>query len=168
MSIDPLQELEEKEKKRNPLLRIVLLLCWALVLAKTFYLLSGRPTPWVIEWSYVIALPTVLWNLKVGLEILGTWFYIGVLSFIGAGAVMWVVRSWRRYLTEDPKSLPIEWTIGTTILAVNFVILIFFVGRELLINASKDSAPEFDEPPTHPAPPSEGNGGRHAGRSEFS
>jgi hypothetical protein len=150
-------ELESEEKQRpTTVLRVLLLLCWAVVLAKTYFLIRGHPTPAVIEYSYIVALPTVLWNLKPGLDILGTWFYIAVMSVIGLGIVFWVVRQWRRYILEDPeKAWPLGWTIGTSILAINFVILIFFVGRELLAASARAEAEKklhFEEPPTHPPP----------------
>lgn len=147
-------ETEAKQKPTN-LLRVLLVLCWLVVLAKTYFLLRGHPTPTIIEYSYIVALPTVLWNLKPGLDLLGTWFYIAVLSVIGLGIIFWVVRQWRRYIMEDPeKAWPLGWTIATSVLAINFVILIFFVGRELLNAAAKAEAQkvQFEEPPTHPPP----------------
>ena len=156
-----MSELESEQKPTGNaiLLRALLLMCWVVVLAKTYFLLRGHDTPAVIEYSYIVALPTVLWNLKTGLEVLGTWFYIGVLSFIGLGALFWIYRAWRRYLQDDPKTMTLGWNITATILAINFVILIFFVGRELIgsqIVRQKQKL-EFEEPPTHPAPPLEPN-----------
>src|SRR5688572_26491358 len=124
-----MSEIETQQRKTgNAILRALLLLCWLVVCAKTYFLLRGHVTPAVIEYSYIVALPTALWNLKTGLEVLGTWFYVAVLSFIGLGAIFWIVRAWRRYILEDPKGMTLGWNIAATILAINFVILIFFVG----------------------------------------
>lgn len=141
------------------LLRLLLLVGWAVVLAKTYFLVRGMPTPTPIEYANVAALPFVLWYLKLGLDLLGAWFYMLVLSYVGAGVVFWMVRSWRRFFLEEPRTLSVPWLIVSTILAVNFLILIFFMARELIVSHIRKPLPElkFEEPPTHPARPPEPN-----------
>ncbi|MFY9233957.1 MAG: hypothetical protein WAO58_05790 [Fimbriimonadaceae bacterium] len=145
----------EPERAKNLLgtllLQALLVICWALVLAKTYFLIRGHEAPAFIDYSYMVALPVALWYFKVGLELLGIWFYLGVLSFIEVGALFWIVRAWRRYLLNDEaKAMSLGWTIVATVLAVNFVILVFFVARDIFLARQTKSSTKTAAGQVHP------------------
>lgn len=130
--------MSETRRPQHPLLTLLfqagLILGWALVLAKTYFLIRGHDAPAFIDYTYMVALPAVLWHFKAGMDLLGAWFYLCVFCLIEAGALFWIVRAWRRYLLNDElKMMSLGWTIVATILAANFIILIFFVARDLLL-----------------------------------
>lgn len=127
-------------------MRLILLACWAMIIAKVTLLLLGQPSPAYVELSYIVAFPVVLWNLRRGRELLGGWFYVALLIYVAVGAAGWLVNQWQRWLDQPQESsmgMPV--LIGTTVLAINFFILLFFIGRELVANPAV-SPPEDKAP----------------------
>ncbi|HVL39234.1 MAG TPA: hypothetical protein VM328_07570 [Fimbriimonadaceae bacterium] len=148
-------EATEVQGNQN-LLRIILVICWSLVLAKAGFIVLSTKTPIYIEIAYIVALPTVLWNLKRGRELLGSYFYVGLLAVVGIAAAGWVAKEWFFYIESGSESLrALGRPIGTTVLALNFIILLYFIGKELVLSAPERRVVAFPEPPTHPAPSEE-------------
>lgn len=127
-----------EEQNVNPVgadwgMRLILLACWTMILAKVTFLLIGTPSPAFVELSYIVAFPVALWNLKRGRELLGGWFFVALLLYVAVGAGGWLVNQWQLWFDRVPEgALSTPWLIGSTVLAVNFFILLFFIGRELV------------------------------------
>lgn len=138
------------------LLKVLLVVCWGLVLAKAGFIVLATKTPTYVELAYIVALPTVLWNLKRGRELLGTYFYVGLLAAVGVAAVAWTGKEWMQYAAEESESLrSLGWVIGKTILALNFMVLLYFVAKELVLTSKPKEPVVFQEPSTHPSPQEE-------------
>ena len=130
-------------------MRFILLACWGLILAKVAMLVLGQPSPTYLEVSYIVAFPVALWNLKRGRELLGGWFFVVLLLVLGAGAGAWIVHEWQVWFDRgNEAAMKTPWLVGSTILALNFFLLLFFVGRELLA----DPAVKVDEPAPNGSP----------------
>lgn len=137
---------ERRNDSGDSAMRVILLASWAMILAKVTLLLLGKPSPGYVEVSYIVAFPVVLWNLRRGRELLGGWFYVGLLIYVAIGAAGWLVNQWQRWFDQSRESaLGMPILIGTTVLALNFFILLFFIGRELVANPAvtppEDKAP---------------------------
>lgn len=132
-------------------MRLILLASWVMILAKVTLLLLGKPSPGYVEVSYIVAFPVVLWNLRRGRELLGGWFYVALLIYMAVGAAGWLFNQWHRWFDQSRESamgMPV--LIGTTVLALNFFILLFFIGRELVANPAV-SPPEDKAPNGSPS-----------------
>lgn len=130
-------------------MRFILLACWGLILAKVAMLVMGKPSPSYLEIAYIVAFPVALWNLKRGRELLGGWFFVALLLLLGVGAGAWIVHQWQVWLDATSQAaMTTPWLIGSTILALNFFLLLYFVGRELLA----DPAVRADEPSPNGSP----------------
>ena len=122
-------------------MRLILLACWVMILAKVTLLVLGDPSPMIVEVSYIVAFPVALWNLRRGRELLGGWFYLALLLYVAVGAASWLVNQWQRWLLQPAEgAMTTAMLIGSTVLAINFFILLFFIGRELVANPAVQSA----------------------------
>ena len=145
------------ERRANPAgadwgMRLTLLACWAMILAKVTFLVLGNPSPVFVEVSYMVAFPVALWNLKRGRELLGGWFYVALLLYVAVGAAGWLVNQWQKWLLQPAEgALTTPLLIGSTVLALNFFILLFFIGRELVANPAVGPAEEPVPNGTHSA-----------------